>query len=126
MADVNINLFKKIEENTTSTDGFVDGYLIASIGGKVRGVNPSIFGGGGAYYQVIDDEDNSGSAPYVTKTRAVENMKISGVASLNGEAVATVTVNGVPYVYDDPITQGDVIEFTHKTNGVTRFKIEAI
>lgn len=47
MADVNINLFKKIEENVTETEGFPDGYLIASIGGKVQGVNPDDIGGGG-------------------------------------------------------------------------------
>lgn len=81
---------------------------------------------GDSYYQVIDDEENSGTSPYVTKTRAVENMRISGVVSLNSEAVATITVNSVPYVYNDPITQGDVVEFTHTTNGVTRFKIEVI
>ena len=47
MADVNINLFKKIEENTTETDGFPEGYLIASVNGKVQGVNPDDIGGGG-------------------------------------------------------------------------------
>lgn len=47
MADVNINLFKKIEENTTETDGFPDGYLIASVNGKVQGINPYDIGGGG-------------------------------------------------------------------------------
>ena len=47
MADVNINLFKKIEENTTETEGFPDGYLIASVNGKVQGINPADIGGGG-------------------------------------------------------------------------------
>ena len=47
MADVNINLFKKIEENTTETDGFPDGYLIASVNGKVQGIDPDSIGGGG-------------------------------------------------------------------------------
>jgi|LSQX01.1.fsa_nt_gb hypothetical protein len=47
MADVNINLFKKIEENTTETDGFPEGYLIASVNGKVQGINPYDIGGGG-------------------------------------------------------------------------------
>ena len=78
---------------------------------------------GESYYQVIDDEDNADTAPYITKTRAVEEMRISGVVSLNGEAVATVKVNGVTYVYNDLIYQGDELEFTHTTNGVTRFEI---
>lgn len=78
------------------------------------------------YFTVIDDEDNSGSAPYVTKIRAIENIRYSGVASLNVEPVATITVNGNPYTYNTPISQGDVIEFTHTTNGVTRFKAEVI
>lgn len=47
MADVNINLFKKIEENTTETDGFPEGYLIASVNGKVQGIDPDSIGGGG-------------------------------------------------------------------------------
>lgn len=47
MADVNINLFKKIEENVTETEGFPDGYLIASVNGKVQGINPYDIGGGG-------------------------------------------------------------------------------
>lgn len=47
MADVNINLFKKIEENTTETNGFPEGYLIASVNGKVQGINPYDIGSGG-------------------------------------------------------------------------------
>lgn len=72
MADVNINLFKKIEENTTETDGFPEGYLIASIGGKVQGVNPDDIGGGGGGIDIEIDEnafdgDGSIANPYTLK-----------------------------------------------------------
>ena len=101
-------------------------YFTKTLFTQLNGEIVMITKGGESYYQVIDDEDNSGSAPYVTKIRSAENIRYSGVASLNGEPVATITVNGSPYTYNDPIDQGDVIEFTHTTNGVTRFKAEVI
>lgn len=58
MADVNINLFKKIEENVTETVGFPDGYLLVSVNGKLQGIDPNNIGAKTEWVlQFIDTND---------------------------------------------------------------------
>jgi len=58
MADVNINLFKKIEENVTETVGFPDGYLLVSVNGKLQGIDPKNIGAKTEWVlQFIDTND---------------------------------------------------------------------
>ena len=76
------------------------------------------------YSFVVDDADIIGGNS--TDVRAWTNMRIISKSSLNGQAVATIEVNGLPYTLGVDIDMMDTITYTHAGQGVTRFEIEDI